>query len=53
VINQQEDYWSTPREFLISGRGDCEDYAIIKYFTLIKLGFDERKLFLTSVKEKI
>jgi predicted transglutaminase-like cysteine proteinase len=52
VIQKQEDYWSTPKEFLITGYGDCEDYAIIKYYSLIKLGFDEKKLFITTVHEK-
>ena len=47
VMQKQEDYWATPKEFLIAGYGDCEDYVIIKYFTLIKLGFDKNKLFLT------
>jgi predicted transglutaminase-like cysteine proteinase len=51
IINKKEDHWSTPKEFLITGYGDCEDYVIIKYFTLIKLGFDEKKLFLNIVKE--
>ncbi|MEA1982775.1 MAG: transglutaminase-like cysteine peptidase, partial [Campylobacterota bacterium] len=51
VINKQENHWATPKEFLITGYGDCEDYVIIKYFSLIKLGFDENKLFLTVVKE--
>lgn len=32
------DYWETPREFFTRG-GDCEDFAIIKYFTLTQLGF--------------
>lgn len=50
--NNSLDYWETPKEFLIKGRGDCEDYAIIKYFTLVKLGFDQKKLFLTIVFEK-
>ena len=45
--NKQSDYWATPKEFLISGFGDCEDYAIIKYFTLVKLGFNPNKLFIT------
>lgn len=45
--SNQNDYWATPKEFLITGRGDCEDYAIIKYFTLIKLGFSPEKLFIT------
>jgi len=52
IINKKEDYWATPKEFLITGYGDCEDYVIIKYFTLIQLGFDEKKLFLNVVKEK-
>jgi predicted transglutaminase-like cysteine proteinase len=51
VINKKEDYWMTPKEFLTIGRGDCEDYVIIKYFTLIKLGFDKKKLFFTTVYE--
>lgn len=52
IINHQENYWETPKEFLKKGYGDCEDYSIIKYYTLIKLGFPKEKLFLTIVKEK-
>ncbi|MCD6173720.1 MAG: transglutaminase-like cysteine peptidase [Sulfurimonas sp.] len=52
IIQKQEDYWATPKEFLITGYGDCEDYVIIKYFTLLKLGFDKKKLFLTTVFEQ-
>lgn len=52
IIQKQEDYWATPKEFLITGYGDCEDYVIIKYFTLLKLGFEEEKLFLTTVFDK-
>ena len=33
------DYWESPGEFLFKS-GDCEDYAIIKYFSLKQLGFD-------------
>ncbi|MCK4974384.1 MAG: transglutaminase-like cysteine peptidase [Sulfurimonas sp.] len=50
--NNKIDYWATPKEFLITGYGDCEDYAIIKYFTLLKLGFSKKKLFITTVFEK-
>jgi len=32
------DYWSSPLQFFIKN-GDCEDYAIAKYFSLKKLGF--------------
>ncbi|WP_321777784.1 transglutaminase-like cysteine peptidase [Sulfurimonas sp.] len=52
VIQKQEDYWASPKEFLITGYGDCEDYVIIKYFTLLKLGFDKDKLYFTTVYEK-
>ncbi|MEN8303105.1 MAG: transglutaminase-like cysteine peptidase [Campylobacterota bacterium] len=52
VINNKPDSWATPKEFLTVGYGDCEDYVIIKYYSLIKLGFDEKKLYLTLVKEK-
>lgn len=46
------DYWATPKEFLIEGHGDCEDYAIAKYFTLIELGIPKEKLYLNVVKVK-
>jgi predicted transglutaminase-like cysteine proteinase len=45
----KENYWATPTEFLASNGGDCKDYAIAKYFTLISLGVAEKKLFLTYV----
>ena len=37
------DYWESPGEFLFKN-GDCEDYAIIKYFSLKELGFDVSNL---------
>jgi predicted transglutaminase-like cysteine proteinase len=45
----KEDYWATPTEFLASNGGDCEDFAIAKYFTLIGLGVAEKQLTLTYV----
>lgn len=44
------DYWATPVEFLSQGAGDCEDYAIAKYFTLMELGVPEEKMRITYVK---
>jgi len=44
------DYWSTRKEFLIDGKGDCEDYTIAKYFSLIENGFSKENLFLAVVK---
>jgi predicted transglutaminase-like cysteine proteinase len=47
---QQTDYWATPFEFIASRGGDCEDFAIAKFFTLLKLGIEESRLALTYVK---
>jgi len=44
------DYWATPWQFLAQGRGDCEDYVISKYFALLYLEVDSKKLFFTYVK---
>lgn len=45
-----EDYWATPVEFLSRGAGDCEDYAIAKYFTLKAMGMPESRMNITYVK---
>lgn len=47
-----KDYWATPFEFMGIGAGDCEDYAIAKYFSLIKLGIPDEKLRITYVSYK-
>lgn len=44
------DYWATPTEFLVSDGGDCEDFAIAKYFTLRELGVPAERLRITYVK---
>lgn len=46
----QDDYWAAPLEMLDKGQGDCEDYAIAKYFTLIALGVPGPKLRLVYVR---
>lgn len=40
----QLDYWATPLETLELGAGDCEDFALAKYFTLRLLGISEHSL---------
>ena len=47
---QKKDYWATPIEFLASNGGDCEDFALAKYFALKMLGVSEKKLNMTYVK---
>ncbi|MGH8345520.1 MAG: cysteine protease LapG [Pseudomonas sp.] len=44
------DYWETPIEALLKGAGDCEDYAIAKYFSLRHLGVASENLRITYVK---
>jgi predicted transglutaminase-like cysteine proteinase len=49
----QADYWATPIETLGRSAGDCEDYAIAKYFTLLGIGVPAEKLRLIYVKAKL
>lgn len=47
---QDVDYWATPVESQLRGAGDCEDYALAKYFTLRRLGVPPERLRITYVK---
>ncbi|MFC4274373.1 transglutaminase-like cysteine peptidase [Achromobacter aloeverae] len=47
------DYWATPMEALGKGAGDCEDYVIGKYFSLIKLGVPTSRLRFVYVRARI
>ena len=49
----QNDYWATPVESLVRGAGDCEDFAIAKYFSLKFIGVPTNKLRITYVKARI
>lgn len=46
----QTDYWASPLEMLGKGRGDCEDYVIGKYFSLLAAGMPVAKLRLVYVR---
>lgn len=48
----QSDYWATPLEMIGQGRGDCEDFSIGKYYSLIQLGIPVSKLRLVYVKAR-
>lgn len=52
ITHQQEEHWASPKEFLRVGYGDCEEYALIKLYSLLRLGFDGDKLYLLIAKEK-
>ena len=45
-----DDYWATPVEMLGSNGGDCEDYAIGKFFSLKELHIPVENLRITYVR---
>jgi predicted transglutaminase-like cysteine proteinase len=49
----QADYWASPIELLEKGQGDCEDYVIAKYFSLLALGMPTAKLRLVYVRAQL
>lgn len=52
-IWQQSDYWATPLEVLATGQGDCEDFAIAKYVSLIAVGIPRTRLRLMYVRARL
>jgi len=51
-VYNQEDYWATPLEFMGHGAGDCEDFVIAKYMTLLILAVPNERLRLIYVRYK-
>ncbi|MBA6414370.1 transglutaminase-like cysteine peptidase [Parahaliea sp. F7430] len=47
------DYWATPLESMGRELGDCEDFSIAKYITLLLAGVDINKLRITYVKAQM
>lgn len=47
----KKDYWASPVETIGRGQGDCEDYAIAKFFSLLAVGIPESKLRLMYVRQ--
>ncbi|CAK7061346.1 MAG: hypothetical protein DELT_01453 [Desulfovibrio sp.] len=45
------EYWAVPKEFFAKRGGDCEDYAIAKYFALRYLGFPANRMRIVIVRE--
>lgn len=52
-IWQQSDYWATPLETIGKGRGDCEDFAIAKYYSLRLAGIPVSKMRMIYVKARL
>jgi len=45
------DYWASPVEVLSRRKGDCEDFAILKYYTLKYIGFSPDSMRLVIVRQ--
>src|SRR5581483_7951914 len=43
-----EDYWTLPKD----GKGDCEDYALLKRHILISIGWPTSLLLMTVVRDE-
>ena len=46
----RDDYWALPGQLMANG-GDCEDFAIMKFFSLRKLGWPAEALRLVVVQD--
>jgi predicted transglutaminase-like cysteine proteinase len=53
VASGEADHWASPLETLHAGHGDCEDYAIAKYFSLIAVGTPVARLRLVYVRAQV
>jgi predicted transglutaminase-like cysteine proteinase len=49
----EDDRWASPLEALAKGRGDCEDYAIAKYASLLAAGVAPARLRLVYVRARM
>jgi predicted transglutaminase-like cysteine proteinase len=49
----QVDYWASPLESMQKGEGDCEDYAIGKYFSLLAAGTPMERLRMVYVRAQL
>lgn len=49
----EKDYWATPLETMARRKGDCEDFSIAKFVTLLLAGVDMDKLRITYVKAQM
>lgn len=52
-IWRQHDYWATPLELMGQREGDCEDFSVAKYMSLLIAGVPESQLRITYVKAEL
>lgn len=48
----EKNYWANLYEFIGANGGDCEDFVYAKYFSLLQLGVDDKKLRVVMVSSQ-
>lgn len=51
AVHGVQDHWASPLQFLQQS-GDCEDYATLKFFSLLELGFSNDALRVAVVRDR-
>lgn len=51
TVHGVQDHWASPIQFLQQS-GDCEDYATLKFFSLLELGFSNDALRVAVVRDR-
>lgn len=49
VVYQRGDYWATPMQTIANKSGDCDDFTILKYYTLRHLGVPADRMYAAAV----
>lgn len=47
------DHWAGPRQTLALGKGDCEDYALLKMHLLAAAGIPRKDMYLTIARDLV
>lgn len=48
-----QDYWASPAEALAKGQGDCDDYALMKFFALREAGVSADDMRIVILKDNL
>jgi predicted transglutaminase-like cysteine proteinase len=46
---RKTDYWASPMETIARKQGDCDDFAVLKYYALRHLGVDPERMYIVAV----
>ncbi len=52
-LYRQRDFWASSRETLRRGKGDCEDYAILKMDLLAAMGIERDRMLLVIARDLV